>query len=69
MSRFMQDIRRAVNEDRLEQPFRGPDVERACPDWGKRTYGVFLAKHCVGNPGGYTAYFVRVERGLYRLVE
>lgn len=69
MSQFMEDIRRAVREGRLEQPFRGSDVERACPGWGKRTYSVFLGKHRVGNPGKYTAYFVRVSQGLYRLAE
>ena len=67
MSRFMNDIRRAVSEGRLEEPFSGSDVERACPGWGKRTYSVFLPKHRVGNPGGYTAYFIRVDAGLYRL--
>ena len=69
MSRFTDDVWRAVGEGRLEQPFRGSDVERACPGWGKRTYRVFLGKHRVGNPGGYTAYFVRVSPGLYRMVE
>lgn len=69
MSWFMRDIRRAVREDRLAQPFRASDVERACPGWGRRTYRVFLGKHRVGNPGAYTAYFVRVEPGLYRLLE
>lgn len=48
MSRFMDDIRRAAREGKLEQPFRGSDVERAYPGWGKRTYRVFLAKHRVG---------------------
>ena len=69
MSRFVQDIRRAVREGRLAQPFRGSDVERACPGWGRRTYHVFLGKHRVGNPGGYIAYFIRVDPGVYRLLE
>ena len=69
MSEFMVDIGRAVREGKLEQPFRGSDVERACPEWGKRTYRVFLAKHRLGNPGKYTPYFVRVSPGLYRLME
>ena len=25
----------------------------------------FLSKHRVGNPGGYTPYFIRVARGRY----
>lgn len=50
MSRFMWDIRQAIQEGRLTQPFRGADVERACPGWGTGTYRVFLAKHRVGNP-------------------
>ena len=68
MSRFMDDIRAAVAAGRLAEPFTGTDVERACPGWAKRTYRVFLAKHRVGNPGSYAAYFVRVEPGVYRLV-
>jgi hypothetical protein len=32
-------------------------------DWA----GIFLPKHRVGNPGGFTELFVRLDRGLYRL--
>lgn len=68
MSRFVDDIRRALDEDRLPRRFRGSDVKRACPGWAKRTYTVFLPKHRVGNPGGYTEYFERHTDGSYSLV-
>jgi len=29
----------------------------------------FLSKHCVKNPGGYTVYFERKGRGVYKLIE
>lgn len=27
----------------------------------------FLSKHCEGNTGGYSEYFIRVSRGVYKL--
>jgi hypothetical protein len=68
MSRFMQDIHRARREGRLFRRFRPADVRRACPGWADHTYGVFLPKHRVGNPGGYTAYFVQDDDGTYSLL-
>jgi len=29
--------------------------------------GVFLPKHCVGNPGNNTELFIRIRKGLYKL--
>lgn len=69
MSRFVDDIRRAVEDRRLPRRFRSADVKRACPGWNDRTYHVFLPKHRSGNPGGYTAYFVQHEDGSYSLLE
>ena len=66
--RLITDIRQAVAEGRLSQPFRAADVRAACPGWASRTYHVFLAKHREGNRRGETVLFVRVASGLYRLV-
>ncbi len=63
----MVDIRGAIQEGRLKQPFTAADVRQACPGWNPATYGSFLPKHRVGNPGGYTPYFVRESAGRYRL--
>ena len=68
MSRFVDDIRRARMEGKLRLRFRPDDVRRACPGWADHTYGVFLPKHRVGNPGGYTAYFRQHEDGSYSLL-
>jgi hypothetical protein len=64
----MRRIREAVGNGTLIEPFRPADVNRACCI----TYaGTFLPKHRVGNPGWrgkpYTAHFIQIEKGLYRL--
>jgi hypothetical protein len=68
MSRFVEDIRRAVARGDLARRFRPDDVRQACPGWANHTYGVFLPKHRRGNPGGYTAYFVKNSDGSYSLI-
>jgi hypothetical protein len=68
MSRFMDDIRRAVRDGRLSARFRPDDVRRVCPGWANNTYSVFLPKHRRGNPGGYTAYFQQNPDGSYSLI-
>lgn len=65
----MDDIRRARREGRLPKRFRSEDVRRACPGWADRTYSVFLPKHRLGNPGGYTEYFIQHEDGSYSLIK
>ena len=67
--KFIRDIRRARREGRLPREFRKADLQKACPGWAAETCGVFPSKHRVGNPGRETELFVRVARGLYRLVE
>jgi hypothetical protein len=59
----IREIRYAVAQGKLREPFRAPDVNRVLGiDWA----GSFLPEHCIGN--GYTTeHFVRVARGLYRL--
>ena len=49
-------------------PLLGATVPCAihCVD-GRDFRGPFLLKHRVGNPGGFTELFVRVERGVYPL--
>ena len=68
MSRFVEDIRLAMARGDLPQRFRPEDVRRACPGWASHTYGVFLPKRRLGNPGGYTEYFVQNPDGSYSLV-
>jgi len=58
-------IQEAVRKRFLTEPFRAANVNEALHiDWA----GTFLPKHAEDNPGGYTVWFVRVTRGLYRLV-
>ncbi|HEV2136506.1 MAG TPA: hypothetical protein VGR47_19960 [Terracidiphilus sp.] len=60
----MRHIREAIERGTLVQPFRPAAVNRTL---GIDYAGVFLPKHRVGNPGGFTEHFVQIERGLYRL--
>lgn len=69
MSKFVEDVRSARRRQLLSRSFRPNEVRRACPGWADRTYSVFLPKHRVGSPGGYTAYFVQNPDGSYTLIE
>ena len=68
VSRFVDDIRQARAAGRLGEQFRPDDVRRACPGWAHHTYEVFLPKHRLGNPGGYSAYFRQNADGTYSLL-
>ena len=65
--RLIQEIRQAVQDGRLAEPFNSADVLRAGVRCTASTPGRFLPKHRVGNPGGNTELFVRVDTGKYRL--
>jgi len=57
-------IREAVGAGRLLRQFTPADVNKLLSiHWA----GTFLPKHRQGNPGGYTALFIRVSSGVYRL--
>lgn len=57
-------IQSAVNSGRLRTPFKPSEVNKVL----KITFaGTFLPKHRVGNPGGNTELFVRLDRGLYKI--
>ena len=60
----MRLIREAIKNGTLVQPFRPADVNRAL---GIDYAGVFLPKHRVGNPGGFSERFVQIKRSLYCL--
>jgi hypothetical protein len=66
--RLITEIRLAVLEGCLSEPFGAKDVKNAVPGYADKTYPVFLPKHRKGNPGGNTELFVRVSPGLYRLL-
>ena len=69
MSRFVEDIRRAIRQGNLPVHFRSADVKKACRGWAERTYTNFLPKHRIGNPGGYTEYFKQHDDGSYSLID
>lgn len=65
---LIQEIRRAVRDGRLHEPFVAGDIIPAGVRCAPSTPGTFLPKHRVGNPGGNSELFVRVASG-YRLKE
>lgn len=69
MSRFVEDIRQARARGTLPKRFRPADLRSACPGWAEHTYGVFLPKHRIGNPGDYTVYFQQHSDGTYSLIK
>jgi hypothetical protein len=64
----MNDLYAAAREGRLPAHFRAADVRVACPGWAEWTYRNFLPKHRLGNPQGYTEYFLRHSDGTYSLL-
>ena len=66
---LIREIRRAVRDGRLNEPFGAGDVIRAGICRARSTPGTFLPKHRVGNPGGNSELFVRVASAKYRLKE
>jgi hypothetical protein len=58
----------AVKAGRLAEPFGPREFREACPGFAPGTYGVFLNKHRVGNPGGNTELFAKVAPGCFKCV-
>ena len=57
-------IRDSVRSGKLVTRFTPAEVNLVLGiDWA----GTFLPKHRVGNPGGFSELFIRIDRGLYRL--
>jgi hypothetical protein len=69
MKTFASEIYAAVASRKLKEPFGPDDVRKACPSWALNTYGTFLAKHAIGNPGGNTELFKRVAPGRYVTIQ
>ena len=68
--RLIRCLRQARRDGRLPEQFRAADAWKACPEAAKSTFGTFLPKHRVGNPGGYSELFVRHDvSGLYSLID
>ena len=68
MSKLYQDIKNAVKNGKLKEPFRTKNVKTACSRWSLIVIAVFLPKHRKNNPGGYIEYFWQIGRGLYKLL-
>ena len=54
-----------VVEGVLAQPFSVASIKEVSEILDRSPS--FLSKHAMGNPGGYTEYFVRMGEGLYLL--
>jgi hypothetical protein len=67
-SRLVNGIRKAISKGVLTNRFTVADINRCCKNLLLKSPS-FLSKHCIENPGGYKAYFKRVSKGVYTLVE
>lgn len=61
-------IVKAVNEEKLKEPFTNDDFREACPGLGEGTYNAFLHKHRIDNPSGNSELFEKVAPGQFNLV-
>ena len=61
MSQLFNKILARVRTNRVAQPFKPSNFSFLSNSPS------FLSKHCIGNPGEYTPYFIRVSRGNYRI--
>jgi hypothetical protein len=66
MSVIFTQIKKAVLVRKLKEPFSVSNVNLICPGLIESSPS-FLSKHAENNPGGYSAYFVRISRGKYKL--
>ncbi len=62
------NIVKAVNDEKLNEPFTNDDFREACPGLGEGTYNAFLHKHRINNPGGNSELFEKVAPGKFKLV-
>jgi hypothetical protein len=67
MSKIVSAIINAVSSGRLKQPFNVNDVNKCCNNLLLKSPS-FLSKHAKNNPGGYSAYFIKVARGQYKII-
>lgn len=67
--RPVQDIRRAIEENRLLPEFSAEEVARAFPNRSLVNWRVFLLQHRVGNASRHTPYFRQQPNGRFRLVK
>jgi hypothetical protein len=72
MKQLAQDIYSAVANNQLHEPFSPAEAKTACPGWADRTFGVFLPKHRIGNPGWKgkpnTEWFEQTPSGNYKTI-
>lgn len=61
-------IIKAIESDKLKEPFTNMEFRKFCIGLGEGTYRAFLDKHRVGNPGGNSELFVRTKPGMFKLL-
>ena len=60
-------IQKALANISLPQPFSVAGVNRNCNELLSKSTA-FLSNHAKGNTGNHKPYFIRVERGKYKLI-
>jgi len=67
-SRLVAKIKKALKKGNLSKRFDAKELELVCPGFAHRTYGSFLPKHRIGNPGKHLVHFKRYPNGKYSLL-
>ena len=67
-SRVYTAIVRAVENERIIEPFTNEDFRENCLGFGNGTYNAFLHKHRKGNPAGSSELFILVSPCRFKLI-
>ena len=68
MDKVYRLIVKAVQHERLKEPFTSRDFRKACLGLGEGAYNAFLWKHRLRNPGSNTELFERISPGRFKLI-
>jgi hypothetical protein len=66
---FASEVYAAVRCGKLAQPFSVEAAKHACPGYTEGAYRNFFKRHCVGNPSGMAALFVRRAWNRFEIIE
>lgn len=69
MNRLVDAMRRARENGTLPVRFRSADVRQVYPGLDIDSYRRILARHRLGNAGGFTVYFIQHEDGSYSFID
>ena len=60
----LEKIKVAIKNGCLTEPFNVSNIKKCIPEFKSNA---FISKHAHSNPGDYKEYFIRTNRGRYKL--